>query len=186
MDFERLFALSETVRAGQKLTAREIAFVRRDIPSSLDQFPKFERPRSIRHPAGFTISGAPVGTLVRSALLLVGQRVFGTRYAGSDFYQRVEADLAMRIMRSHFNGMAPKGAFCCKPCTLAVLTVLDARAIHYFDCAPLARAVRRMISAREWRFATAPNEYMLRWAVGPAGLKKPSRTKKSNRAVSDT
>lgn len=101
--------------------------------------------------------------------MLAGQKALGDRYGGDPFYERVETDLAMRIMRSHFHGGAPKGAFCCKQCTLAILPVLEAGAIRYFDGPPLAKDVRQMIQAREWRFSSAPNAKMAQWALsGPA------------------
>jgi hypothetical protein len=166
MDHTKLFELAERARARQRFTPNDIAFLRDSVPSELRSFPKAKMPKTIRHPGGFSVSGAPVGTFVRSALLLAGQKAFGNRYAGSQFYERVESDLAMRIMRSHFHGDAPKGAYCCKQCTLAVLPVLEANAIRYFECRQLAKSVRRMIHAGEWRFSTAPNAKMLRWSLG--------------------
>lgn len=165
MDYERLFALADAARARRKMAGSDVAFLRAEVPAELEAFPKVKLPKSVKHPGGFSISGAPVGTFLRSALLLAGQKAFGGRYANLPFYDRVESDLAMRIMRSHFHGDAPKGAFCCKQCTLAVLPVLEANAIRWFDCRPLAKDVRRMIHAGEWRFATPPNAKMLQWSL---------------------
>ena len=165
MDYERLFTLADGARSRRKFTAADVAFLRNDVPEELSAFPKMKWAKTVRHPGGFKISGAPVGTFVRSALLLAGQKAFGSRYKGVEFYERVESDLAMRIMRSHFYGGAPKGAFCCKQCTLAVLPVLEANAIRYLDGRPLAKDVRRMIHAREWRFSTPANAKMLSWSL---------------------
>jgi hypothetical protein len=165
MDYEKLFTLGDAARSRRKMAPGDVAFLRTEVPAALAAFPKVKLPKSVKHPAGFSISGAPVGTFLRSALLLAGQKAFGSRYANLPFYERVESDLAMRIMRSHFHGDAPKGAFCCKQCTLAVLPVLEANAIRWFDCRPLAKDVRRMIDAGEWRFATAPNAKMAAWAL---------------------
>ena len=71
----------------------------------------------------------------------------------------------MRIMRSHFHGAAPKGAYCCAQCTLGILPVLEANAIRYFECKPLAKDVRRMIDTKSWRFRSALNPKMLNWAL---------------------
>jgi len=166
VDHQRLFEIADRKRRAGKLSPDDIRFVRDIVPTELASFPKMKLPKSVRHPKGFTISGAPVGTFTRAALLLAGQKALGRRYDGSRFYVHVESDLALRIMRSHFEGDAPKGAFCCKQCTLAVLPVLDADAIRWFDCRPLAKNVRRMIHAREWRFRTPPNTRMLQWAEG--------------------
>ena len=165
MDYGRLFKVAESVRSGQRLPAEDTRFIRQEIPLDLPTFPQMKPPKSIRHPGGFSVSGAPVGTFIRGALLLAGQKAFGRRYVGSDFYQRVESDLALRVMRSHFHGDAPKGAFCCKQCTLAVLPVLEANAIRYFDCRRLANDVRRIINEGEWRFATPANAKMLQWSL---------------------
>jgi hypothetical protein len=165
MDHERLFALADAARARRRFASADTAFLRNDVPRDLKSFPKMKLPKAVRHPGGFSVSGAPVGTFVRSALLLAGQMALGNRYAGLDFYERVESDLAMRIMRAHFHGGAPKGAFCCKQCTLAILPVLEANAIRYFDSRALAEDVRRMIHAGEWRFATPANVKMQQWSL---------------------
>jgi len=52
---------------------------------------------------------------------------------------------------------------------LAVYPVLDAGAIRYFDCGPLSRDVRRVITERKWRFAGPVNPKMLRWSLDGNG-----------------
>jgi hypothetical protein len=165
MDFERLFAVADQARRPGRLSADDANFVCETVPAALADFPKVTPPKSVRHPGGFTVNGAPVGTFMRSALLLAGQKALGKGFGGDPFYERVESDLALRIMRSHFHGGAPKGAFCCKRCTLAILPVLEADAIRWFDGPPLAKDVRRMIDAGEWRFASPPAEAMRQWAL---------------------
>jgi hypothetical protein len=136
---------------------------------------RFALKASVRHPAGFTVTGAPVGTFVRSALLLAGGRVLGQRYGESPFYTSVERDLAFSIMRSHFHNGYPKGTFCCAQCTLAVLPVLDANAIRYFDCRKLAKAVGQVIVGRQWRFRTPPPKAMMEWSLGSGGHSQSAR-----------
>jgi hypothetical protein len=166
MDYSQLFAIADRARAGSKPTGAEVAFVSETVPDALATYPDITLPRTVRHPAGFSVSGAPVGTFLRSALLHAGAKVFGKRYEGSDFYFGVERDLAFGIMRSHFHHGHPKGAHCCSQCTLAVLPVLEAGLIRYFDCAPLAENVRRVVTKGDWRFATAPNAKMAAWSLG--------------------
>jgi hypothetical protein len=168
MDYGRLFAIAEKARGRDRLSEGDRDFVCETAPAELARFPRMERPERVQHPGGFAVSGAPVGTFVRSALLLAGQKALGKRYGGHEFYELVERDLAMKVMRSNFHGGAPKGACCCQQCTLAVLPVFDAGAIRWFDCKPLAAQVREMIEARAWRFASAPNAAMLKWALGRA------------------
>ena len=165
MDYGRLFAIAEEARGRGRLSADDRDFVCETAPAELAAFPKLTHPKRLEHPGGFTVTGAPVGTFIRSALLLAGQKALGRRYGDHPFYERVESDLAMRIMRSHFHGGAPKGAFCCKQCTLAVLPVLEADAIRWFEGPPLAEEVRRLIETRAWRFATPPGSAMLNWAT---------------------
>jgi hypothetical protein len=78
----------------------------------------------------------------------------------------VEKDLALEIMRSNFHHGYPKGAHCCVQCTVAVIPVLDAGAIRFFDCRELSRAARRLVQQRQWRFARKVDQRMLRWALG--------------------
>jgi hypothetical protein len=168
MDYDRLFLIAEGARSRGRPPSGDVDFVRDTTPAELADFPSLSLPKTLRHPGGFAVSGAPVGTFMRSALLLAAQKALGKRFGGHAFYEHVESDLAMRIMRSHFQGGAPKGAFCCKQCTLAVLPVLEADAIRWFDGQPLAKEVRRLINNRAWRFSSPPNAAMLRWALGPA------------------
>src|SRR5262245_4792217 len=109
MDFDRLWIVADRARAKQRLSSEDIAFVREVVPKELESFPKLDLPKAIRHPAGFAISGAPVRTFLRSALLLAGQKALGIRFGGSTFYETVEEDLAFGIMRSHFHHGYPKG-----------------------------------------------------------------------------
>lgn len=166
MDLERALVLGELVKTGKRPAAAELNFAREELPSACSHFPDLELPRSVRHPGGFTVSGAPVGTFARVAMLFAGRSAYGPRYRGSPFYQAIETDLAMRIMRASFHGGAPKGAFCCKQCTLAILPALEAGTIRYFDGKALSGNVRGLIKDGAWRFNTAPNAAMLRWALG--------------------
>ena len=165
MDLESLFELTERVRSRKKLSSGEEAFVCDVVPSELANYPDLELPKSIRHPAGFSVSGAPVGTFVRCALLIAGKEVYGKRYRDSGFYESVEKDLAFRIMRSNFHNGYPKGTHCCVQCTFAVYTVLEAGAIRYFDCKKLSQDVAQIIQQGEWRFSKPSNSKMLNWAL---------------------
>ena len=168
MSLDSLWTVADRARLRGKLSPADVALVTRELPAELEAFPKLKLPKSIRHPAGFTVSGAPVGTFLRSALLLAGKKALGDRYAGSPFYEAVEKDLAFAIMRSHFHNGYPKGAHCCMQCTLAVYPALEARSMRYFDCAELAAEVKRLVVQRTWRFARPANPAMLRWAFGTA------------------
>lgn len=165
---EELWTVSERARARAALSRADHKFVRHTLPDSLASFPQIKPPKSIRHPAGFTVTGAPVGTFLRSALLLAGQKSLGRRFAGHPFYEQVERDLAFSIMRSHFHHAYPKGTHCCVQCTLAVYPVLEAGALRYFDCAPLAVQVRQLVRTRQWRFVNPVNASMVRWSLGDA------------------
>jgi len=138
------------------------------VPDRFSAYPRLKLPATVRHPAGFSVSGASVGTFLRSALLVAGQKALGRRCGGSEFYERVEDDLAFGIMRSHFHHGYPKGVHCCVQCTLAVIPVLDAGAIRYFDCRELSRAVKLLVRQRKWRFAKRVDPRMVGWALGDA------------------
>jgi hypothetical protein len=167
-DVDRLWPVAERARARGPLSRGDIEFVRDTLPAALEYFPRVKPPKAIHHPGGFTVSGAPVGTFLRSALLIAGQKALGRRFAGHPFYENVERDLALGVMRSHFHHGYPKGTHCCVQCTLAVYPVLEAGAIRYFDCAPLSKQVREIVRKRQWRFAQPINAAMVRWSVGDA------------------
>jgi hypothetical protein len=166
MDYDRLWAVADLARDRQRLTPDDARFIRETIPSALSAFPRIKPPKSIKHPAGFSLSGAPVRTFLRSALLLAGRKALGSRYDGAPLYEDVEKDLAFGIMRSNFQLGYPKGAHCCQQCTLAVYPVLALGAIRYFDGAELAASVRQLIEQRKWRFSSPPNPKLLRWSLG--------------------
>ena len=165
-DLDTLWELADRARGRARLSSSDVKFVRDIAPRQLDSFPRLKLPKSIRHPAGFSISGASVGTFVRSALLIAGQKALGRRFAGDQFYERVEKDLAFGIMRSHFHLGYPKGVHCCVACTLAVVPVLDAGAIRYFNCDEMSKAVTRLVRQRQWRFARPVDPRLVCWALG--------------------
>jgi hypothetical protein len=168
VDLDAVWAVAERARARSRLSPGDVSFVRRVVPDRFSAYPRLKLPATVRHPAGFSVSGASVGTFLRSALLVAGQKALGRRCGGSEFYERVEDDLAFGIMRSHFHHGYPKGVHCCVQCTLAVIPVLDAGAIRYFDCRELSRAVKLLVRQRKWRFAKRVDPRMVGWALGDA------------------
>jgi hypothetical protein len=168
VSFDRLWVVAERARERGPLSRDDVAFVRDTLPATLASFPGIKPPKKIHHPGGFTVSGAPVGTFLRSALLIAGRKALGRRFAGHSFYENVERDLALGIMRSHFHHGYPKGTHCCVQCTLAVYPVLEAGAIRYFECAPLSVQVREIVRKRQWRFSRPVNAAMARWSLGEA------------------
>src|SRR6186713_978993 len=166
MNFDALWVVADRARTSPRLSREDVSFVRDVVPAELEAFPDVALPKRFKHPKGFSISGASVGTFVRSALLVAGQKALGRRFGGDAFYERVEKDLAFGIMRSHFHHGYPKGAHCCVQCTLAVIPVLDAGAIRYFDCRELSKAARRLVQQRQWRFAKSADPRMVQWALG--------------------
>src|SRR5262245_62045638 len=102
MDYDCLWRIRAPVRYRVRLTPAERRSVSEVVPEELATFPRVVLPRRIRHPAGFAVSAAPVGTFLRAVLILAAQRALGARYGAlSEFYDRVERDLAFGIMRSH-------------------------------------------------------------------------------------
>jgi hypothetical protein len=166
MDFDTLWGVADRSRARARLSPEDVLFVRDVAPRQLESFPRLALPTSVRHPAGFAISGASVGTFLRSGLLIAGQKALGKRFGGSEFYEHVERDLAFGIMRSHFHHGYPKGVHCCVQCTCAVIPVLEVAAIRYFDCRELYTSVSCLVRQRQWRFAKAADPRIVRWALG--------------------
>jgi len=166
MELDQLWQLADRARAGGRFSPVDTEFVRSTLPGELRDFSNLDLPKRIRHPAGFSVSGASVGTFLRSAILLAGQRGLGKRYDGMEFYERVERDVAFRIMRSHFHNGYPKGTYCCAQCTLALFPLLESGAIRYFNCRELSQSVRALIEEKRWRFAGSVNPKMIRWSLG--------------------
>ena len=56
---DRLWVVAERARARAPLSRDDIAFVRDTLPVGLESFPRINLPKTIHHPGGFTVSGAP-------------------------------------------------------------------------------------------------------------------------------
>jgi hypothetical protein len=167
MNWEQLWQVAEQSRARAKLSAGDRRWVSEDLPRVFAAFPRLEVPNRVRHPAGFSVTGASVRSLVRSALLLAARGALGPHYhRESAFFAQVETDLALRISLSVFRHGDPPGAYCCPTCTLAVLPLFERRAIHWFDCRPLESNVRALIARRGWRFRAKVDPRMIDWALG--------------------
>ena len=109
MDFDKLWMAADRARMRRQLVAEDVTFLRDVVPIELESFPELDLPKVIRHPGGFSVSGASVGTFLRSALLVAGQRAFGKRLGGLAFYERVEKDLAFGIDAFAFPPELPQG-----------------------------------------------------------------------------
>ena len=72
MDYDTLWVVADRARDRPRLIPDDVSFIRDIVPDQLEAFPRLELPTSIRHPAGFSIAGATVGTFLRSALLIAG------------------------------------------------------------------------------------------------------------------
>ena len=72
MNLNTLWVVADRARERARLAPGDVTFVRDVAPDQLDAFPRVKLPASIRHPGGFSISGASVGTFLRSALLIAG------------------------------------------------------------------------------------------------------------------
>src|ERR1044072_388205 len=99
MDLDTLWVVAERARGRARLSPHDVSFIREIAPEQFASFPRVKWPARIRHVAGFSVSDASVGTFVRSALLVSGQKALGRRFGGAEFYERVEEDLAFGIMR---------------------------------------------------------------------------------------
>ena len=78
MDFNVLWQVADRARSQRRLASTDIAFLCDVVPVELESFPRLNLPTVIHHPAGFSISGAPVGTFLRSALLIAGKKRLAT------------------------------------------------------------------------------------------------------------
>ena len=165
MYIERLVELSEQAKNGGKFTREEKTYIDVELPKLLKDYPDIDVPRKFKHPAGFSVSGAPVRTFLKSMLLMSGRRALGHRFGGSEFYEKVEYDLAFHIMRSHFHNQYPKGTFCCAKCTLAILPALRMKTIRWFDCEESADSILEVVNEKQWRYSNFKNQNMLDWSL---------------------
>src|SRR4051812_42142546 len=60
MDLDTLWAVADRARERPRLIPEDVNFIRDVAPDQLESFPRLQLPTRIRHPAGFSISGASV------------------------------------------------------------------------------------------------------------------------------
>ena len=166
MDYERLLKIGDQCRFPIRLSSQDKVFICETVPEELHTFPNFKYPSHLKHPGGFTISGAVVRSFIKCALVLAGRRALGVQYyRQSEFYDHVARELTLGMTLSHFHHSDPKGAYCCAQCTLALYPVLKAGALRWVNCIQLASAVRSLIEDRKWRFTTSTNPRMITWSL---------------------
>jgi hypothetical protein len=169
LDYERIMAVGDRARRRKPLDRAALDFVVREEAGSLDEILGRKHIARLRHPAGFTISGAVVRTFVSASLVLAGRHALGRDFAKkSAYFEAIARDIAFGVMRSHFVHGDPKGAYCCPQCTLAVYPLYEARALPWLGGPELAEDVRTLVRERGWRFSCAPRPAMEAWSLGAA------------------
>ena len=84
---------------------------------------------------------------------------------GFDFYEHVESDVAFGDHALALPSRLSEGHVLLRAVHARGTAVLETNAIRYFDCRPLAKNVRPMVAAREWRFTNPPSARMLKWML---------------------
>jgi hypothetical protein len=154
MDLERFNDLVVQVHDHKQLQTEDKEFIREELPLVMGGLPQIDRIREWDHPSGVHIKGAPVRSYLAAYGLMLGKKAFGTRdYIGQRFFDDMENRLTMGVMRASFVQGHPRGFYCCKICSMAVLPLFEYKMLAQLPNKELAENLRGMIERREGRFA---------------------------------
>ena len=162
MDLSRLNELIVKVHDHLTLTPAERTYIKEDLPSFLLDIPTIHTIREYTHPVGTRLTGAPPRSYLRAYSLILGKKAHGTReMIGHPFFDEIEKDLTIGIMRSNFEQGHPKGYYCCKICSMAIFPVLEMDLLHKLSGKEIANIVRPRIEARDPQFTKGVPEKLV-------------------------
>ena len=98
--------------------------------------------------------------------LLLGKKAFGTRkYIRQPFFDALENRLTMGVMRGNFVHGQPRGFYCCRVCSLALMPLYEMDMLTQLPGRELAASLRGMIERREGRFNSLPPKKLLDFSL---------------------
>lgn len=132
------------------LTPSDRELIKHDLPALLVDIPTIHTIREYTHPVGTKLTGAPPRTYLKAYSLILGKKAFGTKeVTGHPFFEQLERELTLGIMRSNFEQGHPKGYYCCKICTMAVFPLFDLNLLYLLSGKKIAEDVRPKIEGRD-------------------------------------
>jgi len=162
MNLQKFNELIVKVHDHITLTQAEKTYIKDDLPLLLVDIPTIHTIREYTHPVGTRLTGAPPRSYLRAYSLILGKKAFGTRdLIGHPFFDEIEKDLTIGIMRSNFEQGHPKGYYCCKICSMAIFPVLEMDLLHKLSGKEFASAVRPRIEARDPQFTKGVPEKLV-------------------------
>jgi hypothetical protein len=166
MNLERFDQLINHIHDHKRLTPADKDFVRKELPVLMGGLPQIDRIREYDHPAGVHIKGAPVRSYLGAYALMLGKKAFGTRkFIGQRLFDDLENRLTLGVMRANFVHRRPKGFYCCKVCSMAVLPLFEMNMFTYLPNKELGENLRGMIERREGRFAGGLPEKLVSFSL---------------------
>ena len=150
MDLQRFNDLIVKIHDHKVLSIAEKTYIRQDLPAILVDIPTIHTVREYIHPVGVKLTGAPPRSYITAYALILGKKAFGTReLIDHPFYETLEKELTLHIMRGNYEYDRPRGYYCCKICTMAVFPLFDLNLLHLVSGNKSAEVVRSRIIARE-------------------------------------
>lgn len=150
MDLQKFNDLIVKIHDHIPLTQIEKSYIREDLPALLVDIPTIHTVREYIHPVGVKLTGAPPRSYITAYALLLEKKAYGTReQVPHPFYETLEKELTLHIMRGTYEYDRPRGYYCCKICTMAVFPLYDLDLLHLISGRQIADAVRPRILTRE-------------------------------------
>jgi len=150
MNLQKFNYLIVKVHGHTTLSIAEKTYIKQDLPAILVDIPTIHMVREYTHPVGVRLTGAPPRSYITAYALILGKKAFGTReLIDHPFYEIIEKELTLHIMRGTYEYDRPRGYYCCKICTMAVFPLFDLNLLHLISGKKIAEVVRSKIQARE-------------------------------------
>jgi hypothetical protein len=166
MNLQKFNELIVKVHDHITLTQAEKTYIKDDLPLILVDIPTIHTIREYTHPVCTRLTGAPPRSYLKAYSLILGKKAFGTReMIGHPFFDEIEKELTIGIMRSNFEYDRPKGYYCCKICSMAIFPLLEMDLLHKLSGKEIAYAVRPRIEARDPQFTKGVPEKLIEFTL---------------------
>lgn len=153
MDLQKFNTLIFKIHDRQALSPADKTYIKNDLPAILVDIPTIHTVREYNHPVGVRLTGAPPRSYITSYALILAKKAFGTReLIDHPFYETIEKELTLHIIRGSYEYNRPKGYYCCKICTMAVFPLFDLNMLHLISGKKIADEVRPRIAEKDPSF----------------------------------
>lgn len=166
LDLEKLRDYMDRAHLPKMVSVAEKAELRETLPLFVSSITPQSVPKSVKLPAGGSVTSGTRMTAVRSFSLLLARRAFGKTYYKVDpSFEALAREVLFGVMRHHYMHDAPKGLFCCATCSLSLLPLYAADSFRYIDCREAEANVREALETGTELFRSGYPKPYAEWSL---------------------